>query len=210
MTAAVAVSMGGCDDEQPKPAASTAQSAQSAPTPAAASSPAATTAAAPASASAAAPAHDCPAGTKGDGTSSKPCEAKGASRMMDVAWTGKMTDTGPSFKVTNKAPSTILYGKIVVYFYDKAGKQLEVKDSAGKTHPHHACTGNIFGGVMKPAEKAVLTFSCVKKDVVPEGTAQVEGEMQVVGFADASEKKSEWFWSNHDLAPDARPKGGVK
>ena len=33
--------------------------------------------------------------------------------MMEVTWTGKMTDTGPSFRVVNKSPSVILYGKIV-------------------------------------------------------------------------------------------------
>ena len=110
----------------------------------------------------------------------------------------------------NKSPSTILYGKIVVYFYDKAGKQLDVPDPGGKPHKSHACTGNLFSGVMKPAEKAVITFSCVKKDVVPEGTAQVEAEMQTVGFADATEKKSEYFWKNADLTPEVRAKGGVK
>jgi hypothetical protein len=127
-----------------------------------------------------------------------------------VTWTGKMTDTGPSFRVTNKSPSVILYGKLLVYFYDKAGKPLEVKDPGGKARPFQACTGNLFGGVMKAAEKAVITFSCVKKDTVPEGTAQIEGEMQMVGFADATEKKSEYFWRNNDLTPEKRAKGGVK
>jgi hypothetical protein len=40
--------------------------------------------------------------------------------------------------------------------------------------------------------------------------AAVEAEIQMVGFADSSEKKSELFWRNNDLVPDARPKGGVK
>jgi hypothetical protein len=124
-----------------------------------------------------------------------------------VTWTGKTDDKGPSFKVTNKGPATILYGKIAVYFYDKAGKQLEVKDSGGKAHPYQACAGNIFSGVMKVQEKATLTFSCVKKDHVPEGTAAIEGEMQMVGFADATEKKSEFYWRNEEVTPDARKKG---
>lgn len=140
----------------------------------------------------------------------KPCAAKGGARMMDVAWTGKMGETGPSFRVTNKSPSPILFGKIVAYFYDKAGKQLEVKDAAGKSSPTQVCSGNVFSGVMKPAEKAVITFSCVRKENVPEGTAQIEAEAQMVGFADATEKKSEVIWGNTDLTPDARPKGGVK
>ena len=203
---ATALSVAGCDD---KPEPSTAGTSS---TPSAAAPPPVVSAPAPSASAPApsAPVHDCPAGSTGDATLSKPCEAKGAARMMEVTWTGKMTDTGPSFRVVNKSPATILYGKIAVYFYDKAGKQLEVKDPGGKPKPVHTCTGNLFGGVMKPAEKAVITFSCVKKDTVPEGTAQVEAEMQMVGFADASEKKSEWFWRNHDLTPDARPKGGVK
>jgi hypothetical protein len=63
---------------------------------------------------------------------------------------------------------------------------------------------------MKPGEKAVITFSCVKKEHVPEGAKAIEGELQIVGFADATEKKSEYYWRNNDLVPDARPKGGVK
>jgi hypothetical protein len=155
--------------------------------------------------------HDCPKGTSGDATTAKPCDAKGAARMMEVTWNGKTDDKGPFFRVVNKAESTILYGKIYVYFYDKAGKQLEVKDSGGgKPHPYQTCTGNLFSGVMKPAEKAVIQFSCVKKDSLPEGTDKIEAEMQMVGFADATEKKSDWYWRNQDLTPDTRAKGGVK
>jgi hypothetical protein len=50
----------------------------------------------------------------------------------------------------------------------------------------------------------------VPKSVVPDGTATVEAEMQMVGFADATGKKIDFYWRNNDLAPDARPKGGVK
>jgi hypothetical protein len=82
--------------------------------------------------------------------------------------------------------------------------------SPPKPRPFHTCSGKFFGGVMKPAEKEVLTFSCVPKTVVPEGTVTVEAEMQMVGFADATEKKIDFYWRNNDLAPDVRPKGGVK
>jgi hypothetical protein len=132
---------------------------------------------------------------------------------MDVVWTGKTDDQGPHFRVTNKSQSVILYGKIAVYFYDKAGKQLEVAAASGasdKTKPFHSCGGNIFGGVMKAGEKAVLTFSCVKKERVPEGTTAVEAEMQSVGFTDSSEKTITSYWRNNDLTPEARKKGGVK
>ncbi len=129
---------------------------------------------------------------------------------MTIEWTKKTDDKGPHFAVTNKSSSVILYGRVTAYFYDKAGKQLEVKDSSGKTHPHIGCGGNIFGGVMKVNEKAVLTFSCIKKEHVPEGTAAIEAEISMVGFADSTEQKSEFYWQNEDLVPKERKKGGIK
>src|SRR5262245_46167430 len=75
---------------------------------------------------------DCPKGSSGPGTFDKPCEQKGAVRLMEATWTGKTDDKGPFFKITNKTSQVILYGRITVYFYDKAGKQLEVKDASGK------------------------------------------------------------------------------
>lgn len=180
--------------------------------PAKSSAPKASAATATATASAAAlpPRSDCPKDSAGAGTLEQPCEGKGAARMMEVKWTGKTDDKGPSFAVTNKAPKPVLYGKIAVFFYDKDGKQLEAKVGEKKM-PYLVCAGsNLFSGIMKVDEKATLTFSCVKKDDVPEGTDAIEGEMVTVGFADASEKASEYFWRNKELAPDARPKGGVK
>ena len=130
---------------------------------------------------------------------------------MAVKWK-KTDDKGPSFAIENKSKLVIVYGKIAVYFYDKAGKQLDVHDDGApsKSRPYHTCAGKFFGGVMKPAEKAVLTFSCVPKSVVPDGTATIEAEMQTVGYADATGQKIDFYWRNNDLAPDARPRGGVK
>jgi hypothetical protein len=198
-------------DEGPKtaPSASAAATAAAPSTPPAASASATPTP----SASAAVVPHDCPKGSTGDGSFDHPCDAKGNARMMTVEWTGKTDDKGPHFRATSKSSLTILYGKVAVYFYDKAGKQLEVQDTAAtppKAVPYRTCAGNIFGGVMKPAEKAVLTFSCVEKKHIPEGTAAIEAELQTAGFSDASEKKSEFYWRNNDLVPDARKKGGVK
>lgn len=130
---------------------------------------------------------------------------------MTVEATGKSDEKGsPQFRIVNKHSAVILYGKVTAYFYDKAGKQLEAKDASGGKHEHLGCGGNIFGGVMKPSEKAVVSFSCLKKEHVPEGTASIEAEVSMVGFADASEKKSEFYWKNDDLVPAARKKGGVK
>jgi hypothetical protein len=210
MTAAVAAAILGCSDGQSPSGATTSPSAAAPATQAPSASAPTPSATATATATAATPRDDCPKGSAGEGTLKAPCDAKGNSRMMEATWTGKMDDAGPSFRVINKSDKAILYGRIVVYFYDQAGKQIELKGEGDKTKPNHPCFGNLFGGIMKPGEKAVITFSCVKKEHVPEGAKAIEGELQIVGFADATEKKSEFYWRNNDLVPDARPKGGVK
>jgi hypothetical protein len=193
-------------DASPKTTPSTTAAAET-------SAPAASASAPPAAASTAPePQHDCPSGSAGPGSFGKPCEAKGRSRTMEVKWS-KTGEKGPSFAVTNKSQLVILYGKIAVYFYDKAGKQIDVKDdtvSPPKTRPYHTCSGNFFGGVMKPAEREVLTFSCVPKKVIPDGTTTVEAEIPMVGFADPTGNKVDFYWRNSELVPDARPKGGAK
>lgn len=206
--------------KEPEKGAGTAASASAAASAATAVAPASASAAtptpAPSESAAAAPVvpHDCPKGSTGEGSFAKPCDAKGSARLMEVAWTGKMDDKGPQFRVTNKSATTIVHGKVAVYFYDKAGKQLDAQDTAAtppKAVPYRTCAGKIFGGVMKPAEKAVITFSCVTKANVPEGTVAIEAEMPMVGFADATdEKKVDFYWRNNDLTPDARKKGGLK
>lgn len=200
--AILATAAAGCDKEQPSapPAASTAV-----PAPEAAAPPPVVSATASAAA-VAKPSRACPEGATGEGTAKAPCEAKGASRMMEVKWTGKMGDKGPSFRVVNNSKLEILYGSVVVYFYDKAGKQLTVAAGSDSARQKQACSGNIFEGPMKAGEKAVITFSCVNKSHVPEGAVAIEAEMQMVGFTEVNGAKADTFWRNNDLAPDARPK----
>jgi len=155
------------------------------------------------------PREDCPEGSSGLGTSADPCKASGDSRMMEVKWTGKTEDQGPKFSVTNKTKKSILYGSVAVYFYDKAGKQLEVTHG-GKPRPMQICSGNIFAGAVKPDEKIFVFFSCVKKDDVPEGTKVIEAEAKGVGFANEAGTENDFYWQNMDLVPDQRPKGGLK
>jgi hypothetical protein len=202
----------GCAEEQKTAApAASSSAAQARPAaPSAAPPPSAVATPAP---SAAPPPNreDCPEGSAGPGILAAPCDAKGTSRQMEVIWNNKIDDKGPFFKVNSKSKKTILYGKVFVYFYDKAGKQLEVKDDEGKSHPYKQCSGNtIFSGTMAANEKAVIQFSCVQKKHVPEGATAIEAEMQMVGFADESGKKNEFYWRNNDLTPEARPKGGIK
>jgi hypothetical protein len=204
---AVALFVVGCEDEKPAPekaapSAKVAQPVASAPAPKPVAS------AAPAE-----PHHDCPDGSTGEGSFNKPCEGKGTSSLMTVTWTGKMDDKGPSFRVVNTSKLDILYGKVVVYFYDKAGKQLEAQDTSEtppKGKPKQTCAGNIFDGPMKAGEKAVITFSCVKKDNVPDGATAMEAEMEMVGFTDSDGKKNEFYWRNKDLTPDERAKSKAK
>jgi hypothetical protein len=206
MTAAVALVALGCENEEAKPAPAPAKAAEAKPTPSPAAMPT-TPPPTPVLRT------DCPEGSSGEGTYDKPCMGSGDARMMEAQWTGKTDDKGPHFRVINTSPKVILYGKIAVYFYDKAGKQLEVAGKDGdsaKSRSYATCSGNIFAGVMKPQEKAIITFSCIKKELVPEGTAAIEAEMPMVGFADATEHRSEYYWRNDDVAPDQRPKGAGK
>ncbi len=148
---------------------------------------------------------DCPEGSSGVGTQNEPCLGKGDSRMMEVTYTGKTTDQGPKFSIVNKSKNPILFGSLVAYFYDKAGKQLEVT-AEGKPRPMQVCSGRIFAGAVKPGEKIFMFFSCVKKAHVPEGTATVQAEVKTVGFTDDAGRESIFYWSNPDLAPNQRPK----
>jgi hypothetical protein len=210
MIAALALFAVGCDDEKKEPGKSAASATRAQPT---ASAPEPKASAPVASAAPAEPHHDCPEGATGEGSFNKPCEGKGTTRLMEVTWTGKTDDKGPSFRVVNKSKLDILYGKVAVYFYDKAGKQLEAKDtseSAPKGKPKQTCGGNIFDGPMKAGEKAVITFSCVKKDNMPDGVAAIEAEMEMVGFTDSEGKKNEFYWRNKELTPDERPKSKAK
>jgi len=157
---------------------------------------------------------DCPTGSTGPGLFGKPCEGKGSSRMVELAWKGKYDDKGaPTFQVHSTAPKTMLYGRVAIYFYDKAGKLIDVKETAegsDKMHAFHTCSGNVFSGGLAPNEKAAYNFSCMGKSNIPDGMASMEAEAFMVGFADSTVKKNEYYWRNNDLTPEARPKGGVK
>lgn len=201
LLAASVLTLLACEEEAPKEKAAAKPSAA----PAAVAAPAPTPSTPPAPKNR----EDCPKGSSGPGTNTDPCLGSGDARMMEVSYTGKTTDEGPKFQIISKADSQILYGSIVAYFYDKKGKQLQVK-SGDKTKPNQVCSGNIFAGAVKPGEKIFMFFSCVKKEHVPEGTAAIEAEIKTVGFADEAGKINEFYWSNPELVPDERPKGGLK
>jgi hypothetical protein len=129
-TLAIALAVLGCSKEESK---SETPAASASAAPSASTVPSATPSAVPAasaSAEEAEPHHDCPAKSTGVGSFTKPCEAKGGERLMTVKWK-KTDDKGPNFSIKNIGQTTILYGKIAVYFYDKGGKQLDVTDDSG-------------------------------------------------------------------------------
>jgi len=195
------VFMLGCSKDQ------SGTTAPSASAPAASSAPVAS--AAPSASAEPPPRSDCPTGSAGPGTFTKPCETTAATdRTMTVKFK-KYDDKGvPQFTVINTSKSTILWGKVAIYSYDKAGKQMDVKDEAGKAHPFHTCSGNIFGGTMEPKDNYVIGFSCVTKKDIPDGAVTIEAEMAMVGFADSTKKQIDFYWRNKTLTPDVRPKGG--
>jgi hypothetical protein len=202
--AALAACVVGCEKEKPNPTPPSASQAEPV-----ASAPPSTSSAPVASAVVERkPVRPCPDGSAGKGTFDDPCKAKGKSRMMEVSWNKKIDEKGPTFKIVNDGKLEILYGKIVVYFYDKAGKQMNAT-GGDKPRRRLTCAGDIFAGAVKPGEKVFMNFSCVKKDDVPKGATAIEGEIQVVGFTDDA-GKNDTYWRNDDLAPDERPKGGIK
>ena len=155
------------------------------------------------------PRDDCPKDSKGGGTVTQPCEGSGvATRLMTAKWNGKTDDKGPFFNVSNDSANPVLYGEVQVYFYDKAGKQLDTKDSKKKV----TCgSSNLFMGALKPGEKALIQFGCLRKDGVPDGADAIEAEVDKVGFVDKKDdSKVDLYWRNKDLSPDDRPKGGPK
>lgn len=202
---ALAVGLAGCEEEPKKEEAASKASAKPATT---AAVPTAVPSAPPPEPAVKKPSYDCPEGSEGEGTFEKPCKAEGDARIMEVTWNGKIKDKGPVFKVQSKSDHQIEYGRVVVYFYDGAGKQIEV-GSGGKKKSFLNCGGNIFGATVKPEEKFFVNFSCAKKKDVPEDAKAIEAEVRMVGFV-GEDGEVDTYWRNEDLVPKDRPKGGVK
>jgi len=199
------VGCGGDESAAGSASASASTAAAPAPKPPPSAQPSASTTAEPV----APPRDDCPKDSKGGGTRTQPCEASGVStRLMTAKWNGKIDDKGPFFNVSNDSGGTVLYGEVAVYFYDKTGKQLATKDGTKKVT---CSSSNLFIGSLKPAEKALIQFGCLRKDGVPDGTEAIEAEIDKVGFVDKKDDtKVDLYWRNKDLSPEVRPKGGPK
>ncbi len=71
--------------------------------------------------------------------------------------------------------------------------------SVGAARLHAAALAAIDAGTQNAATAADA-----------EGTATIEAEVKGVAFTDEGGTKNDLYWSNMDLVPDVRPKGGLK
>ncbi len=199
---ATAIFVLGCQDKS----ASTDENAQAA---------SSATAASAAPQGSAAPASDtagdegkCDAlGCKGEGTFFKPCSCKDKAQPvpLEVKYTGKYSDffKQPEWEVTNKTDKDIHWASAAVYYYDKAGKQLEaqIKD---KTYKASRVNGSNF--TLKPKETKKITIG-FKKDTEPKGIDSMEVVFDGWCFGVYKDKSSHLCIKN-ERAPEERPKSG--
>ena len=161
--------------------------------------------AATASASAAAAGKCEPLGCKGEGTFFKKCDCKGkdVKSPFAIKVSGGYSDffKQPEFEVTNTTDKPIHWGSAAVYYYDKAGEQLETQ-IRDKTYKVSRVNGSNF--TLKPKETKTITLG-FKKESEPKGI----DTMQVVidGWCFGTHKdKSSHLCIKIDRAPDERPK----
>jgi hypothetical protein len=141
----------------------------------------------------------CPAGSTGEGTSSKPCVGKG--RVLEAEWTGKW---GPNamFKITNKTDKKIDFAQACVWYYDKDGKWLKIDNK-----PLPECSSS-SGGVISIGPKETKEQGFGHKEAeAPKGTVKVEMEFNKVGWPGAKEGDYV-YWENDKLDKLNRPLGG--
>lgn len=198
-----------CDEPKESPGAATAKAS------AAATTKAASTAKATASATAQAGAGKCDKlGCKGEGSFFKKCDCKGkdVKPPLTATWTGKDGSFDkPAMEVQNLSDQPLHWASVRLYYYDQAGKQLEVtikgkpeKKTKDTTYKTYMMNGSTF--TLKPKEKKTLSFGW-KKDEAPKGTDTIEAVFDGWCWGEPRDKANE-VCVTIDRAPDERPKGG--
>ena len=136
----------------------------------------------------------CPAGSSMDGTN---CKATGAGRVAFVRWNGTLGDNAQVLSLRNMSGMAMKNGTVSVWFYDRTGKRLDIAGAKKYT-----LAGDAFGSNVKAGERRNLTFP-LSKAGVPDGTAQIEGEVVKATLvnADGTDGPS---WKNDDLSADER------
>jgi hypothetical protein len=141
-----------------------------------------------------APAATCPGGSTQDTSG---CKAAGQSRVAILRWNGTFGDATQALMLKSTAAAPLKNGTVALWFYDKAGKRLDVAGAK-----KYAAAGDAFGGVIKAGGTKVLTFPLAKAGI-PDGAATIEGEVVKATLVnpDGSDGPA---WRNDDLNADER------
>jgi hypothetical protein len=136
----------------------------------------------------------CPGGST---LSAGSCLARGQSRVATIAWNGTFSGDGPIFTLKNTTSSGLRKGTVSLWFYDRSGKRL---DASGAKK--WSSSADIFSGTMAASSSRETTFGFPRANL-PDGTAQIEGEIVAVTLASADGSDGPG-WKNDDLNADER------
>jgi len=141
----------------------------------------------------------CPPGASMDGTN---CKSAGQGRVATLSWNGTLGDSGQVFTLRNTSGMVMKAGTVSLWFYDKSGKRLDVVGAK-----KYAAPGDAFGSNVRAGESRNLTIALAKTGL-PDGTAEIEGEVVKVTLvnADGTDGLS---WKNDDLNADERVMAGT-
>lgn len=141
---------------------------------------------------------------KGDFFQKCDCKGKGMTPPLVAKWTGKMHPffKEPTFEVENTSDKDIHWASASVYYYDKAGKQIEVKL---KDRPDKYKKSSINGSnfTFKPKEKKELALGW-KEENHPKDAVKIEVVFDGWCYGVYNDKANE-LCINVDRAPDERP-----
>jgi hypothetical protein len=153
-----------------------------------------------ATAASAAPATaNCPAGSTKDTSG---CKATRTARVATIAWNGVTGESSQTLTVKNSAGAPLKDATIAIWFYDAAGKRLDIAGSKKYRIPGDGLGGTINAGASKD-----ITLS-VAKATLPTGAAEIEGELVKATLVNPDGSDGP-IWQNDDLNADERVMTGT-
>lgn len=150
----------------------------------------------------------------GDGSFFKMCDCKATPQEVpfEAKYTGKYHSffKQPEWEVTNKTDKDIHWASANVYYYDKAGKQLEatVKDKkdASKDRKFKSYRINGSNFTLKPKETKKITIGFAQENA-PAGAASLEVVFDGWCYGTNADKASHLCISG-EKSPDERARSG--
>jgi len=150
----------------------------------------------------------------GDGSFFQKCDCKAAPQDVpfEAKYTGKYHSffKQPEWDVTNKTDKDINWASANVYYYDKAGKQLEatVKDKkdASKDRKFKSYRVNGSNFTLKPKETKKITIGFMQENA-PAGAASLEVVFDGWCYGASADKESH-LCINVERSPDERARAG--